>query len=229
MIEKYEFTDKVLSVFKLVKNETYKQGGDFSLPVYEDGKQIAVLHPLTKRNLIDNEENRKLIELLAQWREASSRWFDVFKVTEEGTRIWLKKQVIDMKNRLLFMLETVDGIPIGHMGFYRGEVDNVIRGRRDILKGVMTHALNAMLKWAFTDLDIRDLYVRVFSDNERAIAFYKRCGFSEIGKIPLRKVEKEESIRWEPIETGDRGKPDRFFSLMHLRSPNIKGARINCG
>lgn len=220
MVEKYDFNKDVLFIFDLIKNETYREN-DFNLPIYKDGKCVAILRPITKRNLIDNEKNREIIKLLSKWREESSKWFDIFKVTESGTKKWLKEQVIDIKNRILFMIETFDGTYIGHIGLYRGEIDNIIRGRKDILKGLMTYAINTMVKWAFSELNIDCLYVRVFSDNEKAIALYKRCGFNNIDKIPLRKIVKKESIRWEPIEETNIKEADRFFSLMYLKNKNI--------
>lgn len=217
MARQYKFSSQVLSVFKKIKKGTYQKKENFILPVYRQGKKIAFLRPLTRENLIDNSQNREIVRLLAKWREANSKWFDIFKVTEEGTRKWLKKQVIQKENRLLFILETIKGVPIGHMGLFRGEVDNVIRGRK-ILRGAMTDALRAMTDWAFNDLKIKNLYLRFYSDNKRAVAFYERSGFKEIEKISLKKVVKKDSIRWEPIKKGEKAKINRYFSLMHLAS-----------
>ena len=35
--------------------------------------------------------------------------------------------VIDQSDRLLFLVQNVEKIDIGHMGLYRGEADNFIR------------------------------------------------------------------------------------------------------
>ncbi len=221
MRPKYEFDEKIEDIFGSIKEETYR-GGYFSVPVYKEKVQIAVLDPITKRHLGDTKENRELIRFLSECRELASAWYpSIFKVTEEGTKKWLKYQVIDVEDRILFIAETIDGVPFGHMGFYRGEADNFIRGRMDVLSGGMTYALNAMLKWAFCDLDLKDLYLRVFSDNYRAIAFYKRCSFKEIDKIPLRKIENRGIIKWEEIPEGSIERAERFFSVMHLKNPGI--------
>lgn len=128
--------------------------------------------------------------------------------------------MIDIEDRILFLVETTDGIPFGHIGLFRGEADNFIRGRNDLVKGGMTPALKTMLSWAFTELELNELYLRVFSDNKNAKAYYERCGFKEIGLIPLRKIEKPESTRWEAIEEGDKKEAVRYFSLMKSKNPN---------
>ncbi len=222
MISKHEFNKETKCVFKSIKEGNYGDG-NFSIPVYKENVQIAILNPIVKRHLDDTEKNQELVRLLSEWRRSASKWYPtIFKVTEEGTKKWLRDQVIDAEDRILFIAETMEGIPFGHMGFYRGEADNFVRGRKDTLNGGMTYALNAMLKWAFFDLDLKELYLRVFSDNQKAIAFYKRCGFEEIGKIPLKKIEKKDVVKWEEISEGCTEEAERFFSVMYLKNPNIK-------
>lgn len=219
MIIKHEFDERIKGTFESIKEGNYK-GGNFSIPVYKEKSQVAVLNPITKRHLDYAKENQELIKFLCEWRESASKWYPtIFKVTEEGTKIWLENQVIGAEDRILFIAETMEGIPFGHMGLYRGEADNFIRGRKDILSGGMTYALIAMLKWAFLELNLKGLYLRVFSDNQRAIAFYKRCGFKEVDKIPLRKIEKKEIIRWEEISERSAEKVERFFCVMYLENP----------
>ena len=215
-----EFNEKTISVFKAIKNETYSNEKDFVIPVANGKEKVANLRPITKRYLEDTEENIEIIKLLAEWRETNQEWFDMFNVSVEGTKEWLKKNVIDIENRILFLVETTDGNPFGHMGLFRGEADNFIRGRNDLIKGGMTSALKTMLSWAFAELELNELYLRVFSDNKKAIAYYERCGFKQIGLIPLRKIEKAEITRWEAIEEGDKKEADRYFSLMKSKNPN---------
>lgn len=222
-VEKYNFNKKILSVLKEIKNETYEQGKNFNIPIYQDRKKIALLRPLTKRNLINNEENRKMIRLLGEWREANSKWFDVFKVTEEGTKRWLREQVINAEDRILFWVQTLDGVLIGHMGLYRFdfknkscEIDNVIKGKQNIIPGIMTFAQRALMNWSFSKLELENLTLRVFSDNERAIALYHRCGFKKVRDIPLKKVVKGDTIRWVEISDKSDEKPGRYFSQYRI-------------
>lgn len=213
------FDTHVISTFESIKDETYKRN-DFNVPIYRNDMQIALLKPITKSYLEDNKYNREIIRSLAEWRNSAASWYPtIFKVTEEGTKKWLEDQVIGAKDRLLFMAETLDGIPFGHMGLYRGEADNFLRGRKDILNGGMTLGLSAMLNWAFCDLELKELHLRVFSDNQRAINFYKRCGFKEISKIPLEKIEEGNRIKWEELPENCYESAERFFSVMYLKNP----------
>jgi len=221
----YRFEREIVDVFEAIKRQSYR-GNDFCIPVYKNGTQIAILSPITKRHLDDNIRNDELVRLLSEWRRTNAKWYPtVFKVTYDGTRKWLRDQVIGAEDRILFMVKTMDGNPFGHMGFYRGEADNFIRGRKDILNGGMTSALRAMLNWAFIDLDLKDLYLRVFSDNTRAIAFYDRCGFRPIYKIPLKKYKGHGFIRWEESHEEGINEAKRYFSVMHLKNPYVKQAK----
>jgi RimJ/RimL family protein N-acetyltransferase len=215
-MEKVTFNEEVKKIFKSIKKaENGKE--DFFIPVYRHNEQVAFLKPLTKNNLIDNITNHELIKLLTKWRNANSKWYPtVFEATEKGTKKWLKDQVINADDRILFMVETLDGISFGHMGLYRGEADNFIRGRQDILAGGMTYALHAMLKWVFDDLNIDELFLRVFLDNKKAISFYKRCGFKEMYKIPLKKTKEKNEIKWEEITGNNTDKAERYFSVMYI-------------
>jgi RimJ/RimL family protein N-acetyltransferase len=209
----FKFDSNVKEIFKSIKDGKYQKR--FFIPVYDNNQEIAILKPVTRKNLEDTEENREIIKLFAKWRNENSKWYPtIFKVTEEGTKNWLKDQVIETEDRLLFIVESPEGIPVGHMGFYRGEADNFIRGRNDILKGGMTYALKAMLEWAFDDLKINKLFLRVFEDNKKAVSFYKRCGFKGIYKIPLKKTEDNNVIKWEEIPENSTDKAERFFSVM---------------
>jgi len=213
----YKFDRDIINIFNSIKNEEYRKYKYFYINVFRDGKVIAVLRPLTKNSLQDNDKNREIIRLLTKWRDASNVWFPaIFKVTEESTQKWLKEKVIEQPDRLLFMVETPYGMPFGHMGLYRGEADNFIRGRDDLVKGGMTRALEAMLKWASDDLRLEMLHLKVFADNRRAMGLYNRCGFREIGRIPMKKVENNDSIIWE--ETLDNsGQAERYLCVMENR------------
>ena len=211
----YQFSDSVLSVFDAIKSGEIPKYQNWKLPIHISEKQVGWLIPITRENLLDNEKNFEIVNSLAQWRVENSQWFDIFPVTFEGTKKWLKDQVVDKRDRLLFLIEDMKGVLVGHMGLYRGEADNFIRGRKDILHGGMTAALTTMLDWAKNDLGLDELYLRVFSENTKAKKLYSRCGFSEVRDIPLKKTVNEEAIRWVEIVDGNMLVVDRYFTLMH--------------
>ena len=84
----------------------------------------------------------------------------------------------------------------------------------------MTISLQKMLHWSFNGLKINKLYLRVFSDNNKAIKFYKNCGFRSVGKIKLKKITEGDNIRYVPLQSIE--KPDRFFTLMCCDNGNRK-------
>ena len=219
--KKNEYYKKITLILKNIKFESESQNKTV-IPIYNDAnKKVAEFKPIT------SHFTEEQIELLARWREVNAFWFpSQFKVTKEGTRKWFKEQVLDKEDRILFMLQTLNGIQFGHMGLYRFdfknktcEIDNVIRGEKDIISGAMTMSLKALIKWTFSTLDINILYLKVFSDNERAISLYERCGFKELKKIPLKKVKKENTVQWIEILDKSENKTERYFSQMYFKNP----------
>ncbi len=105
------------------------------------------------------------------------------KLHFEGTKKWLKG-LIENPTRILFFVESNEKQPvlIGHMGLYSFnfqddscEVDNIVRGVREKLKGVMTLGLKTLIKWTIKELKPKNIFLRVFSDNERDNKnFYKK-------------------------------------------------------
>lgn len=166
------------------------------------------------------------IKLLASWREKSNEWFpSQFQVTLKGTKKWAVEQLLSKKDRILFFLQREgDRLPFAHAGFYRFdyeekscELDNIIRGRHTKeTKGGMTTGIKKLIDWAFSYLDLEMLYLRVFSDNTKAIALYKRLGFEEIKKIPLKKVKENNIVNWQEKENLNV-KADRYNVQMRLK------------
>ena len=217
MISNYNFDNNIIDIFKKIKNRD-GEWKNFTIPLKVDNDLIGFLKPITKNVLIKSKSNSLLISKLSKWRENNKRWFDSFRVTDEGTSRWLKKSVIDQSDRLLFIVQSIEKIDIGHMGLFRGEADNFIRGEPLLNKGIMTISLQEMLHWSFKRLKIKRLYLRVFSDNKKAIRFYENCGFRQLGEIKLKKVIKGNSIRYEQVKSIKN--PDRFFTLMCCKNEN---------
>lgn len=49
--------------------------------------------------------------------------------------------------------------------------------------GIMQHASRILLRYGFYELNLHKIYLRVFSDNERAIRLYRGLGFEEEGRL----------------------------------------------
>lgn len=196
-----------------------KQGRiDLRLPIYDKsgGDVIAFLKPITNSTL----SNLKKIKLLKKWRQENSFAFpSQFKVTLIGTIKWTEQLINDPARILFFIEDAKSSSQVGHLGFYSFnfnndscEIDNVVRGDKKRLKGIMTPAMNILIQWAMDKLQPKNIFLRVFSDNERAVSFYERCRFRKYALIPLEITEKQNVITWH--ENKKIKKPQKFFLKM---------------
>ncbi|MBN2788922.1 MAG: GNAT family N-acetyltransferase [Candidatus Delongbacteria bacterium] len=78
---------------------------------------------------------------------------------------------------------------IGNCGFHK--IDTISRnaeigifiGNKDFWdRGYGTDAMKQLMKYGFDHLNFRNIMLKVFSFNERAMASYRKCGFKEIGR-----------------------------------------------
>lgn len=213
-----KFKDRVLTTLSLLKKRNNKRKPDNIVIYDKDDKISAFLVPICKETITNNVE----IELLAKWRKENSFAFPTqFPVSLRGTKEWVKNSLVGDKTRILFFIKTntKDKILIGHMGLHSFnfrdntcEIDNVVRGVKDYFPGIMTLSLIALLNWTKKKLNPKHIYLKVFSDNNKAIRLYKRCGFKEINKIPLKKTEKNNAVIW--IETKTKNNCNKYNLLM---------------
>ena len=104
-------------------------------------------------------------------------------------------------------MKTADGRPVGHVGLFRFdfdgrsvEVDNIVRGEEGVAPGVMQTAIAAMLDWAFDALGCEATTLRVMSDNDRAVKLYRRLGYEEIARVPLRREQEGAVVHWVEVD-----------------------------
>lgn len=189
------------------------------LPVLDGGKEVGSLEPITSDTLNCSQS----ISQLATWRRESQAWFPgQFKVTDEGTKSWCEKQLLQQKDRILFFVKDLEGNRVGHVGLFRFnyherycELDNIIRGE-SAWPGAMSMACKTLVDWSFEHLGMQKLFLRVFSDNERAIKLYLNLGFKEIQRTPLREVRSGETTRWVDVVGRPYEKVARYFVTMEL-------------
>jgi perosamine synthetase len=170
---------------RLKGTSTQDELAERSLAIGEDRGQLV---PVCALHAADD----RLISTLASWRaENSSAFATRFPVTIEGTRTWLRSHVLDADDRILFIVHDRDGRPTGHVGLTDAlndsrsmEIDNVLRGEPSE-PGLMSYALATLCKWAEESFRPSRLYLRVLSDNEHAIDFYRRIGWTDDELQPL--------------------------------------------
>jgi len=152
------------------------------------------------------------VRLVTEWRNRfADSFLTQFDATDERTERWLVDSVGPDDTRILFMLDDAEGRTVGHMGLAfidweagTAEADSVVRGREGP-RGLVTRALDAMWSWGREALGLARLRVRVRSDND-ALRFYERAGFRELHRVPLRRHEDGDGVRWaEDPSAGDPG------------------------
>lgn len=131
-----------------------------------------------------------LLSLFSEWWADNAALPGQLPITEAGQANWLRANVLDVEDRLLFLVVDRFGKPVGHLGFgnclnERGEmeIDNGVRGVRDASPGLMTKAMEALLTWANDVVGPAAIFLRVFPDDEHAIAFSRRLGFIDGARI----------------------------------------------
>jgi perosamine synthetase len=150
----------------------------------------------------DSIHDKEIIGLLSKWRREHQQWFQAqFPISEERTRIWLKKRVLEVKDRLLFLIEH-DDVYYGHVGLFRYnienksiDIDNIIRGMPGF-PGLMEKALEVLMSWTQQMVDIKLFTLQTSSDNTKAIRLYKRLGFRTYKLIPTEYKKTVEGGEW---------------------------------
>jgi RimJ/RimL family protein N-acetyltransferase len=204
-------------LLRAAKESAAPRGAVLSLPV---GRPVeAVLRPVATCEGCLNADD---VRALTQWRNRFVRSFlTEFEATEERTARWLTTMVGPDDTRILFMVDDArTGRTVGYMGLAfidwergSGEADAIVRGG-DAAPGMMTRALRTMLDWARVQLGLHELGVRVRSDNP-AVTFYRKLGFRELRRVPLRRIDREGLIQWIENES----LPGREPSLVHMVLP----------
>lgn len=183
------------------------------LPVGRPG--AGLLRPVATQPGATSPED---VRALTDWRNRFVRSFlSEFVADEERTERWLVESVGRDDTRILFMVEDGDGHTVGYMGLAfidwetgYAEADAIVRGG-DAPPGLFTRGLETMWSWGSDALGLTRMGVRVRSDNP-AIAFFQKMGFRERGRVPLRREQEGDGLRWVEDPSLEAGEP----SLVHM-------------
>jgi len=180
----------------------------------------AILRPIATRREVLNPGD---IRCITEWRNCFVQSFlTEFQATESRTAKWLTEIVEPNDNKILFMVDDLNARSFGYMGLDfinwetgYGEADAIVRGE-DAPPGTMKIALQTLLSWALGQLGLRSLGVRVRSDNT-ALEFYRKVGFSEERRVPLRRVDDFDMIRWVEDYSLNPADLSLVYMLYHPR------------
>lgn len=212
--------------WNLDSNRIYKEASNFLKENCESSLWVAKGIPVKGRNedvlgylLPFSEMHRdhsETISKLGFWRGAHQYAYPGrFEITDEGTKTWLQKAVLENSDRILFLLTDNHFKPVGHLGVlkissdpFKLEVDNVLRGESGG-KGLMAAAMGTLEKWAELEFSIENISLRVLKSNTHAVDFYSKLGYSTVSEEPL--VEKVTNGRVDLIP-GNPG-TDAFLTM----------------
>jgi len=210
--------EEIISYLRDIKNGRVKLSFDI---LNDAGEKIGALKPVLDSGIADNSE---IIKFMTEWREYyKENFLTQFKMTEEGTKTWLENQIIKKDNRIFFIINAIDGKLIGHEGviFFEEnestcELDNVVKAIDCKIPGIMRYAVKTLIDWLFNHLDMKKIFVRVFSDNLKAQTLYRHCGFSKTKEIGLKRKIQGDFLSYVEISKSDIQLPDKILYVMEL-------------
>ena len=146
-------------------------------------------------------------EDIIRWRNSDfvrSRFIDQRLFTKESHEYWLKNFVETKKVAQFIIL--LDGKGVGSV--YLRDIDpdersaeyGIFIGEESARgKGVGTKSARLILEYAFCELKLEKIFLRVYKDNAGAVKSYEKAGFVSNGKIENIEVngEKREVIFME--------------------------------
>lgn len=150
-----------------------------------------------------------------------SRWSrdsEYLRLSDSGVaRMWSVPQVTDHLEKELegesptqyaFSIRALDDdrllgdVDLSGINWASGEaiVGIGIGDRNDWGKGYGTDAMQIVLRFAFTELNLHRVFLNTFEYNPRAIRSYEKCGFKHEGR--MRGVLNRNGRRWDLIFMG---------------------------
>ena len=216
--------ETIVSKFKQLKSADLNSS---VINVYDGKTLFCYLKPI-QNNFIELDYN--LCFLLSKWRiENPTISTGTFEVSEERTKKWLINLVLNRDDRMIFMIHGLDGKPLGHIGYtnidYKKntvELDSVLRGEKNILRGLMSRCVNRIIKFGIQELKFSEIDLSVFSDNIHAVNFYKKLNFQIIKKTPLIKIIKEDEIKYEIAKENNNKKIEKYYLNMRYQNFFLK-------
>ncbi len=102
---------------------------------------------------------------------------------------WFERQ-LDAQDRKVLAIETAEGVHIGNIGLHdidwknrQAELGIAIGEKAYWGLGYGSDAIRTLLRFAFAEMNLHRIYLRVFDDNKRAIHCYEKCSFKLEGRL----------------------------------------------
>jgi RimJ/RimL family protein N-acetyltransferase len=182
--------------------------------VLKDKNEIAADLLRGKLVCLSAVSPEELSKLFINWAHSSEYWRLIangpsFPLSQDGLRKFIEKDLMkdDLRNHFFIIHSLEDDRIIGEVGlegisFSRGDsYVGIGIGERDYWgRGYGTDAMNVILRYAFTELNLQRVSLTVFEYNPRAIRSYEKCGFKAEGCS--REAFQREGRRWDILHMG---------------------------
>lgn len=121
----------------------------------------------------------------------------VLPVSRKAEESWLTKAAMGTDpSEHIMIIETLDGTYLGNAGLHNIDMRSgiaevgIVIGRKDCWnKGYGTDALRTLVKFAFSNLRLRKVFLRAFGSNIRAQKCYAKLGFKTVGCLKAHELK----------------------------------------
>ena len=145
------------------------------------------------------------LALFARWHGNPDvrHWLHMSEMPEQTLEIERQRWHIARNDptRLSFVIETLDGVPIGNImligvdvAHRRAELGIAIGDKEHWGRGYGTDAIRVILRFAFEVLNLRRVELITDIDNERGIRAYEKCGFVREGVLRAKRMRYGEPL-----------------------------------
>jgi RimJ/RimL family protein N-acetyltransferase len=203
------FEENVRESIHDFKNCYFENPQKYSIPILFEKETIGRLRPVPT-TLKEDAVNDAILQ--TKWRNMYKDSFFVppFTATVERTTKWLNETYFYDDTKIIFLIETFDGISIGHCGIENFEFDKKICeagrslrgswGRIEIEKKISILELGhkSKLRWSFDTLKLDKIYARVFANNISALRLSTNCGYYPVERYFIERYDgQREVVRME--------------------------------
>lgn len=181
-----------------LKSATLEEAKLQAIPIEFQGQSLGSLVPVGPWILGVSD----LICQISAWRCRAMRMFLIqFDSTPSKTEDYLLKFSVGQRDRILFMIEA-EGSFVGHIGLAKitdtsAELDNLMRGSTGGSSELMKASERTLIRWAFMELGLQALQLRILSYNIFAKVIHEEMGFQTFQRSNLRRVFQDEMTTLE--------------------------------
>jgi len=175
------------------------------------------------------DESDETVNLLYNWRKKYRDMFATdFQMNEEKTRKWIKKDILENPERILFIIY-FNNKKIGNIGTAvydkttnSARLDNMMKDPSCNYPGIMTVVEKVYLRWMFEGLKLSKITGFLFSDNKKMMNIHKKCGWITIDVVPVEQKKMEDGTKWEEKKSKSNDKPvERYFNIIELTKESL--------